>query len=354
MNYIVSFDILRFIAVLLVLVWHWIPETNFINYPINGRIGVVLFFVLSGYLISSGLAADSIKKTKIKTLLSFYLKRFLRIFPIYYLLLLILLIINYESFREKQFWYWFYASNIYEELGNKHVAYLVHTWTLAIEEQFYLIWPVIFLLAGSAKRNILIYAVSIISIGFYIYSSVSPLKLFCYISSFKFFFCFSLGALLAFDANFFSFFQRKSIGLMVIVLTVWVLRIFHGGNIPYGLQLFALDFSFTLLALVVISNCIKYDHIVQKKATLLSPFIFIGKISYGVYLYHYLMYPFYHFLHMFSIKYNIRVPIINSILFPEFQNPFIRFFVFFVLAVMVSMVSYRFIEKPLLRLKKRI
>lgn len=354
MNYIVSFDLLRFVAVFLVLLWHWIPETDIINYPINGRLGVVLFFVLSGFLISNGLASDTKTKTTFKTILSFYLKRFLRIFPIYYLLLLFLFVVNYNSFREHQLWYWLYASNVYEELGNKHVAYLVHTWTLAIEEQFYLVWPLLFILVGQTKRNLLIYIVAILSILFYIYSSFSSYNLLKYVSSFKFFFCFSFGALLAFNPKILQFFNTKTVGVFVIIIIGGMLRMFHMGNIPWGLNIFFLDLSYAILAMVLISICIKYNSVVKNNATILAPFIFLGRISYGIYLYHYLMYPLYHFLHTQSLKYNLRYPIVNIILFPEFQNAYLRFFVFFALVVVLSIISYRIIEQPLLKLKKRL
>lgn len=52
---IISLDVLRFFAIFLVLLWHWIPEKHIINFMGNGQLGVNIFFVLSGFLITKGL-----------------------------------------------------------------------------------------------------------------------------------------------------------------------------------------------------------------------------------------------------------------------------------------------------------
>src|SRR5262249_2846553 len=117
----------------------------------RGWMGVDLFFVLSGFLIT-GILLDS--RGADGYFSSFYARRFLRIFPLYYgFLALWFLVLAYvfgsaysDLFaRERQVWFWSYTANWGrpDELGA-----LGHFWSLAIEEQFYLVWPLVVWLLG--------------------------------------------------------------------------------------------------------------------------------------------------------------------------------------------------------------
>jgi peptidoglycan/LPS O-acetylase OafA/YrhL len=97
MKYFKQLDSVRALAVILVMLSHWIPKDNLINKIPNGSIGVDVFFVLSGFLISRILfenrnKADRDNITKSVVFRDFYIRRALRIFPIYYLLILLILI----------------------------------------------------------------------------------------------------------------------------------------------------------------------------------------------------------------------------------------------------------------------
>jgi peptidoglycan/LPS O-acetylase OafA/YrhL len=108
-----------------------------------GWIGVQLFFVLSGYLIT-GILLDG--RDQPHGLRTFYVRRSLRIFPLYYLfligrfLLLPLFIPAAAVAASSQIWFWLYLSN-WSELFHRGVDGLSHFWSLAVEEQFYLSWP---------------------------------------------------------------------------------------------------------------------------------------------------------------------------------------------------------------------
>lgn len=109
--------------------------------------GVDLFFVLSGFLITSILlnTADSPDYFK-----SFYMRRVLRIFPLYFLMVGLFFYVElpllerhfgmHSSVRSEQLWYWTYLSN-WHDPNDRPIAALNHFWSLAIEEQFYLVWP---------------------------------------------------------------------------------------------------------------------------------------------------------------------------------------------------------------------
>src|SRR5262249_43976988 len=135
-----SLDGLRGIAVILVL-WAHLSEENTVGWGATikhwlspGLVGVDIFFVLSGFLITRILIADKARGMPLK---NFLIRRFLRIFPIYYLT--ILLVFLYAPGR-----YILYCAGY---LGNFYFAYhpahlpLHHTWSLAVEEHFYLLWP---------------------------------------------------------------------------------------------------------------------------------------------------------------------------------------------------------------------
>jgi peptidoglycan/LPS O-acetylase OafA/YrhL len=155
-----ALDGLRGIAVLLVVMLHLtmqIHKPSGLTFVLKrvffyGWSGVDLFFVLSGFLIT-GILADAKGTTNYFRV--FYARRMLRILPLYYGALLVVFVTPYlvstpgmarflVPFND-QLWYWFYLQNVHP-LPQPFVGLVGHFWTLAIEEQFYLVWPVIILL----------------------------------------------------------------------------------------------------------------------------------------------------------------------------------------------------------------
>jgi peptidoglycan/LPS O-acetylase OafA/YrhL len=136
-----AFDGMRAFAVLLVMFGH-------ANFTCNGAIGVDIFFVLSGYLITSIILTE-LKKTGSLSFKNFYMRRFLRLLPA--LLLMLGLYLIWGLVCQKDRWERIvgdagialaYVSNWTRAFGNRP-KYVAHTWSLSIEEQFYLVWPLI-------------------------------------------------------------------------------------------------------------------------------------------------------------------------------------------------------------------
>ena len=148
-------DHLRTLAITLVLVYHYgriFPHPEWTNtYSKFGWTGVDLFFVLSGYLIASQLFATMANGQKI-AIRTFYLKRFFRIFPAY--ILVVILYFSFPFIREREalspLWkYLTFTQNLGLDLRT-HGTFS-HAWSLCIEEQFYLIFPLIILLLDTKK-----------------------------------------------------------------------------------------------------------------------------------------------------------------------------------------------------------
>jgi peptidoglycan/LPS O-acetylase OafA/YrhL len=174
--HVLALDGVRGIAILLVLAFHLtvyggmkpagLADGIYYRIASTGWVGVDLFFVLSGFLIT-GILADT--RDGLHYFRNFYARRALRIFPLYYGFLLLVLVVlpalfgptlGTRSLTANQGWYWSYLSNVlYARQGwptsDLHNYVLGHFWSLAVEEQFYLFWPpLVFLLSRSALQRV--------------------------------------------------------------------------------------------------------------------------------------------------------------------------------------------------------
>src|SRR5205085_11907813 len=158
----------RGLAVLMVLLLHFVgnvPPTNWLERAIvgvtnYGSYGVELFFVLSGFLIT-GILYDAHNKPHYFR--NFYMRRFLRIFPLYYGVLALVFFVaplipllrgpTLDYLVDHQWWAWLYGVNVYIAIqGDWSFSYLEHLWSLCIEEHFYLFWPVVVFLLASRPQ----------------------------------------------------------------------------------------------------------------------------------------------------------------------------------------------------------
>lgn len=131
----------------------WGTITSFIH---DGNLGVNVFFIVSGFLISSLLIEEerNFKKISIR---KFYMRRFLRIFPAYYFLLLVYFILQLYDVIEISDRSWF-TSLVFIKYINWFMEYLTsHLWSLSIEENFYLLFPLLFLLGDKFRKRVVIF-----------------------------------------------------------------------------------------------------------------------------------------------------------------------------------------------------
>lgn len=347
-------DGLRCFAILFVMVAHWIAwDTNNIlikNIPWSH--GVILFFVLSGYLISNILfelkeKIDAGLTTRLQALKTFYYRRFLRIFPIYYLLIFYLFYINYENTREIFPWLVTYTSNILECKTGDYVGNFNHFWSLAVEEQFYIIWPFLILFVKQNKLMRLI-------LGFMLISFIS--RLCCHLISNgnwmlasyftpNLFLPLSLGALLAYSKRYkpslSSFFDNTYFLYISAIFYSFAYYLFH-----VKLQVVIFDvlfdeylFSFSCVFFIskASSNGFKWFGKWVLEHNLVT---FTGKISYGLYVYHLFVIGF--FWNYLSPKFKLHV-----------DNKHAIWLIYFLVTYFLAILSFYIIEKPINKLKDR-
>ncbi len=165
-------DGIRGLAILMVLLLHFVGNmipTNSIERVIvgvtnYGSYGVDLFFILSGFLIT-GILFDA--RNKPHYFRNFYMRRVLRIFPLYYGVLALVFIVaplipifqgkTLDYLVDRQAWAWLYGVNVYIAIqGDWSFSYLEHLWSLCVEEHFYFVWPVVvFLLVARWPRTLI-------------------------------------------------------------------------------------------------------------------------------------------------------------------------------------------------------
>ncbi len=178
-SYMPHLDGVRAVAVTAVILEHWgsgLPEPirTIVKTLDTSLWGVECFFVLSGFLITLIILKDKEKSASIPTALGhFYTRRVLRIFPAYYLTLFLMLFFT-DGSGGAMLIHALYLTNLYGSVTNEWLQPGGHFWSLAVEEQFYLFWPVIILTLSIRK-------IAIISIALCIVAPVSRLLIYLFI-----------------------------------------------------------------------------------------------------------------------------------------------------------------------------
>jgi peptidoglycan/LPS O-acetylase OafA/YrhL len=166
-HYMPQLDGLRAFAVGAVLIHHFFrpPRIGGVDFAL---LGVWLFFVLSGFLITGILlrARDQVEYGGYPSgfvLRQFYIRRFLRIFPLYYSVLFMAATIDLGDVRDTIFWHLAYMSNYLFATHQHWGPVTAHFWSLSVEEQFYILWPALILFAP--RQLLLKLVISAIALG---------------------------------------------------------------------------------------------------------------------------------------------------------------------------------------------
>jgi len=286
MKYMVQLDSLRAFAVLAVIFQHtWSGVFEL------GARGVHLFFVLSGFLITGILLKYRIDiengESLYDTFRKFYIRRTLRIFPIYYLTIIAIAIIGAWHGRELFFWNITYLSNIKSAIEGNFENTIAHLWSLCVEEQFYLIWPIIILLSNKKylKKIIIVTAISAPLFRLLLYWFVPNNLTAQYVLPFACVDFLALGALLAYERreNGGERYARTCLIAGIILFPLFfVMSDFFAARAPMALY----GSIEALLCVGIIHFTAKGFGGFAKKIFEHNWLIYLGKVSYGIYLFH--------------------------------------------------------------------
>jgi peptidoglycan/LPS O-acetylase OafA/YrhL len=372
MKYIKSLDSLRAIAVFAVIFDHWalvyehgnnVP--SFLHTIPFGTIGVTAFFVLSGFLITgilldSKLMIESKKLSLKKAFKIFYIRRTLRIFPIYYILLIALLIFApylFEFDSKSSLWLFSYMTNFFLYFKADWIGRFLPLWSLAVEEQFYLFWPFLILLVR--PKYLLTSIISLIFIGVFsrIYfeylSSPSVYRGGFYIFTTPTCFdSFGLGALLAYfiKNNMMTDKIKAILKYSSIVSFVILILIISLLKFPTPTQNIGYRFLISVITLQIIislMNTNKFSKLFENPIT-----VYLGKISYSLYLFHNFLPNIYQKLNSYFINKDLKIPYTNYSWFP-YVGGGKQFFIYLVFLIILSTISWFLIEKPINKLKNK-
>jgi peptidoglycan/LPS O-acetylase OafA/YrhL len=334
---IVQLDSLRAFAAFAVILHHFIPEYKLGTFDI-GRTGVDLFFVISGFLITAILIDQKENiSNKFLILKNFIIKRALRLFPAYYLFITFLFVLSvtlgmYVWDKGDGIFYYTYTQNILFFKKGLQAIQTNHLWTLAVEEQFYLIWPWFAIFV--ANKNLITLLLIGIPAAIIVksFSGVENIRFltFCHFDTLGF------GALIALLLK-----EKKD----WLLLTVNQFRMPLIAVSLFALVLsFAFNFSFMgILAILILSVSLVvscnygFDGLAGK--LLSAPIlIYLGQISYGLYLYHK---PIPFFMHLALDKTGTEI------------SGVILFCIALLLTVGIAHLSYVIMERRLLTLKSK-
>lgn len=352
---------LRIIAAFLVVVHHVEQFKKIFNLPnyfenstINlfGKIGVILFFVLSGFLITFLLLKEK-EKTKSVSVIDFYKRRILRIWPLYFLIIIISFFILpkidffnlgfnsnqlHEDFGIKLLLFIFFLPNLALGLFAP-VPYASQLWSIGYEEQYYFIWPWIV----KVKNKVITILVGFLSIYivfkvlfFTIFKDVLTQKnLFLQIQmlyDFPGYESIAIGAILAYLAIekpiFIEIFFKKNIQILTyLLLTILVI---FGIKLP----LFNNLFYACLFAIIIVNLALNKKSILNLENKF---FNYTGKVSYGFYMYH-------------SIA---IVIVLKTLLFFKIQNLFLEYFLSIIVTLFLAIISFEYYESYFIKKKKK-
>jgi peptidoglycan/LPS O-acetylase OafA/YrhL len=318
----------------------------------QGWIGVDLFFVLSGFLIT-GILVDT--RECANYFLSFYARRFLRIFPLYYGFLAVATLVfpyvvapGYMPVRAERWLYFAYLMN-WTGLAPWHHHILNHFWSLAIEEQFYLVWPLVVLLLAPRRLLPAVVTLEIAELAgrsWWVYQHGPGVAVqFATITRMD---GLLLGAACALIVRQFEIPQRATASLLwcAVLLMLGYVVGFHLSGVHR--QAFKQSLGYTILALgfgglVLYSVLTDGRPCWQQAALCCKPLVLFGKYSYGTYVLHV---PIFYFVN--RLAHHLPQGMNQS---PWFD--YVLALAKFALAFGVASLSYNLYEKRFLALKDR-
>jgi peptidoglycan/LPS O-acetylase OafA/YrhL len=325
-----------------------------------GPLGVVFFFVLSGFLITFLLLEEK-KSSGTIAIKKFYIRRILRIWPLYFLIFLLgFFVLPYipwfqidtqESFMMNHYvanliCYLFFIPNLAFAIFNQSLPNIGQSWSIGVEEQFYLIWPLLMKMAKNLLRTMVVFIFILLAIKVVlqaipdsVHFSLAVLKKFLSMSKIESMALGGIGAYFLYNQNQKVLkwaFDRKiqcaaylSIPAVILFAPVSLYSITYLWN----------SLAFLVIILNVSSNP---DSIIKLENKV---FNFLGKISYGIYMYHLMCITF----TVYLVDYIVHFEHIQI----SFAHTLLIYIISILLTILVSHVSYTYFERIFTTRKKK-
>ncbi|MGO7354659.1 acyltransferase family protein [Rhizobium ruizarguesonis] len=354
-------DGLRAISLLLVLIAHWAPLASLVLEW--GRSGLLIFFVISGFLITRILIELAGRRREVEglqLLKGFYGRRFFRIQPVYYLALAFVICIGLsDAVREDVISHVFFVQNLSNALFRNDIGSYgpaAPWWSLAVEEQFYLFWaPVVIFLRPKSWKLFLVGAF-LVAIGWRSFAWCADFSQAQFIVTLGNLDSLAAGSAVAIitssrqitPAALRCFFAIMVVGIAALCLLSLI-------ELSIGQAAFRASFAGKVLAdapVYMIAASLIFFLAIGKATTaaklMENPvLVFIGKRSYGAYVYHQVVnYTFY-----FFVTPRLLEPIFGVKL--EFRG-LVELCVFAAVTLFLAALSYKYIEQPIFRLRDRV
>jgi len=323
LKYNPSIDGLRGIAISLVFLFHLWPE-----YFSFGYLGVDIFFILSGFLITKIIYTKMEDNTF--TLKEFYRNRIRRIFPAVIIVMLVTFLVGYlfmfpselKSLGQHMkssvlFWQNF---RLMDEVGYwdtlAQLKPLLHFWSLSVEEQFYIFWPIVLIIIYKLRLNFLVSIILLFSM-LTILSQILDINEFYH--SFARFWELSFGGLIFAISRSFDYKSHlNKIKFLVFLLFILSLVLAYDREFNFLTTLFVI-FSSGLLLAYTIENP-------DNRLLASRPLVFLGLISFPLYLWHYVIISYMHILHI-DITHNAIWIIVIAITLSYLTYRYVEFYI---------------------------
>lgn len=303
--------------------------------------GVTLFFVLSGFLITRILLSQK-EKPLFKSLKVFYGRRAVRIFPLYYAVLLVAFLIAYKDQQELIPWLISYTINIFHSFNSGvELGDFSHLWSLAVEEQFYLVWPIMVFI--TPRKLFLKMAISLVVISLLYKGSVLVYWgnwVEADTGFFSNFYSLGIGGVIGY-LSMFSKGVYKTLGSnLLLIITFFLCLLTVGYRMAFPNDLFfkvvMMQFIWVLFFASLIIKA-SYRPMGLFKLVLENRVVsYLGKISYGIYVIHLFVPSLFYYWNPDSIF---------------IQNKYVGFVGFFGVTILLASFSWYTLEKWFLKLK---
>jgi peptidoglycan/LPS O-acetylase OafA/YrhL len=324
---------------------------TYISEPFSfGYYGVDLFFVLSGFLITNILLKPN-NLNFYQNYRNFIGRRTIRIFPLYYLTIILLIILNNQTVKENLAWLLTYTYNYGFIVTNNKANIISHFWSLCVEEQFYLFWPLI-VLSFKSKAKVLVFIALVFVIfgyGQMIFNFFPSISRYNFVGLPTRMASLAIGSLGAIFIRFYGIPYKilKNKTIEILMFSSLILFLCINLNFKYfflGIcsMYIVLKATYTGFNLPFLNRFLENDRIVS-----------IGIVSYGIYIFHKpLAYYFdnYIFNRIWS---QIDFSLLGNLSVLEFHSWIIKLPLYFLLSIILAKISFKFLETPFLSLKDK-